>query len=447
MTHKFFQRALIVSCAFLIAGCGTTRWSGKQNVLFYDHVGHAPENVVRLYIDRQGSLYPQTGFSDSYAPFDDVDGDTLRAVVHHVAASDVEREFCGGLSADPDSDLRILCTEKAENTDKSWRQRQEVLWDRVGARIHKMASKGEEDRTLVFLIHGFNVANARQPYEIAEEFLSAAAGNDENLLFVEIHWDGWTSPLGLGVWGEAQTSGPLVGFEMRQLFSVIASAYEQEGLSPPKVRVLTHSSGAIVVGSLFGNPIAALPNLRNTNRNSDYEFFAANLSPPSGRYRIPDFPDIRIGMLAAATPASTFVGRMPRHNVVSYPRDEGFPDAGILSKNTTLLISINEKDFALTKGGVGANSAQTGATGLGTIPESYCEVERRLQGGRTPKVQAFGFNFNRAGGTWDEYEDIHDFPLYLAQANAGADGFSFLKFLMGAVSNETARQHAMVCPS
>jgi hypothetical protein len=243
--------------------------------------------------------------------------------------------------------------------------------------------------------------------------------HDRAPLFVEVYWDGFEGNIVSGAWGKAQASGPLVGFQMRQLFKAIQQSYKANMHSLPKLMFITHSSGAFVAASTLGNPCSTLPDLQRPP-SPEWVEFSENKMGKSEKYPIPEFPEIRLGMMAAATASNTFTGGTGSEKLDC---DEKGKTGGILSENTTLIFTINGKDSALTKYLGLANFDLFGATGAGAEKDLYCNELKQVKGRDT---KAYDFS---DGGVllWNS----HKAESYLDRANTTI----FLEAVLGYQDN------------
>lgn len=408
-----------------ITGC-------SNNVYFFDRDGwDESSNAISIHVDAFGNIYPDKGFAKTFNPDKKFEGSLYNLVMSEAST------LCDNVDMNVNTGAKILCEVKFKYNTKpklercdpidngcpmnpDWRSAQTILWNNAGKNIYSLSTADDKNSPVVFLIHGFNTPSAIDNYEYARNKILSLVGKDIKPLFVEVHWDGFTSTIGPDIWSKAQASGPLVGFHLRQLFRGMELGHEENSSENifPKIRILTHSSGAFVIGSTLGNAKSAQPlTYREGITDQDYLFYRAHISDTTkGTYAIPNFPDIRVGMLAAATPSTTFVGYKPIDK-----SDKG----GILAKNTTLIFSINPKDKILTKYVFNPNFSAIGATGAGADFDLYCyDLSPKLN---DMGVENHAFNFIRNDSWWPIWED-HKFTAYLSQDASE----QFLKKLMDA---------------
>ena len=259
--------------------------------------------------------------------------------------------------------LRQDCELK--NSYEKWRKEQSDEVDKIVARIVTELNN-TPNKTIVILIHGFRVPNAGQDYRKVKSILMNNRPDRDSPLFLEVHWDGRQSPTlpisALKAWEPAQWTAPVVGFRLRSLFNKLQNALDHTK-PKPDLFVLTHSTGAVVAGSLFGNPRAALPCLRNENEASlcgpnHTEFFKATIHNDPN-VKVPQWPDISLVMLAPATTQTTFF--VSDDTALGFQGDTG----------SNLIFSLSKKDNALNKyinepslkgySGLGANEEELDA--------------------------------------------------------------------------------------
>jgi len=192
------------------------------------------------------------------------------------------------------------------------------------------------------LVHGFRVPDAHEDYSKVKEALLNNRSNNESPVFLEVHWDGRhsrTLPISaLKAWPPAQWTAPAVGFRLRPLINQLNARVEGEDVG---LFVLTHSTGAVVAGALFGNPKGALPCLvdeKSANKcGANYSEFLTSLKLGDGAVAVPKWSDMNLVMLAAATSSATFV--VPAQTDVGYN--------GV--RNANLVFSHSKDDSALNK--------------------------------------------------------------------------------------------------
>ncbi len=420
------MRAFIISLAALLLLASCSERNASDFSLVEDEV---PPGVTRLYIDAFGSLYPASGLKTDFAFSPRHHGSLLNAMLDETS----------GLCADvpTPSQAQILCSALPE---RNWSLAQIELWTIRAKEILRDSKVQEGPVDLVFLIHGFNTLakEARPEYKAARELISDKLPQGRQAHFVEIYWDGFRQDIfPEDAWANAQSGGPLVGLQLRRLMHAIRTNIDAMDNPDVRIRYLTHSSGAFVVGATFGDPIAALPDLQNPSDGNpevetDYEFFARVRADtdPSFQNSVSSFDDLKIGMLAPATSDWTFVGNSEF-------------DAGFLSQNAIVLFSIHPADQVLNKFGIGADFANTGSTGLGVdSAKHYCNHLRGNRKLAERGVRFLGYDFSRSASDFPGEVRSHSFGVYLNQA---ANHSEFLADLFGKGEIDFAAGEARVC--
>ncbi|WP_125782591.1 hypothetical protein [Pseudoalteromonas rubra] len=379
--------------------------TGCASNVYYFNEAQKQENLengsVSIFIDAFGSVYPKNGLppelttnipreSGIYDLMSMCDFD-CSAVVENTEAF----EICQMQHLPEKERYQFMRSVQL----KLWNSRAKYLYEQI---------KGTK-KEVVFLLHGYNSSykDSTDSFKLMkEEVRQHAMPRERQFLFVNLYWDGFEGNPFSGAWSRAQASGPLVGFRLRQFFNAFSDMYKAEGKAPPNVTFLTHSSGAFVVGSLIGNPFFALPLLQNPKESdSEYNAFKKHRHgyESSGEYRIPEFSSMRIGMIAAATPTTTF-------NVLENKKDNSCKkevDSGVLAKNVTLIFSMNGRDFALTKMFNLQNLSGLGATGSGSDKDRYCTYLNVMNESRDNVSKVHAIHFENTYAPWYRLTDKH----------------------------------------
>lgn len=241
--------------------------------------------VRRVFFDYQGSLYPDP----AEVPIDD------------------ERFEAAGFS------LRTYFDAGEYDADR--------ISEGFARRLEDLCGK---DRTLVVLIHGFNISypEAYRTYLSARQQIVARFPG-RKLAFLEVYWDGYYgSPM--AIWPLAQVSSKWAGLGLRNLLQRIDPAIP--------VRVVTHSRGASVIcAALWDTP------MRGTVDEDRRYRKAQQARPPTL------LPSVRVGLLAPAMRPVDLEG----------------------ASTDVLVLGINKDDPALKAGGLSCLAG----TSLGCTPE------------------------------------------------------------------------------
>lgn len=361
------------------------KWHSEDSVLHFDEIlGTRPENVVDVHLDVYGTLYPETGYSGF-----DV-GQANQLLMRY--GGDMAWAF-----GEPDSvlcqlanggDVERMCAAQPNEVetvqDDIWRAKAVQIIDQLG-------SVSMDDKEIIVLVHGFDVPNPLKDYELAMKVIERSDEPNRERVFVRLFWDGGgggpTLPWKKQRWTRAQYTGPVAGFEFRRLFNNLSEELKLRGLNQPSVRIMTHSSGAYLVGATFGNPASALPKLRDGT--DIYRTFAANAVAKTGRWRIPQITDLTLGLMAPATGSWTYTGFVreePQGNKVAgydtvgptwFERERrGWFDfeRGLQVPRTRIVATQNPSDIGVGRKGYFLNVL--GAVHLGSRAASGCEVEQ-----------------------------------------------------------------------
>lgn len=412
---RFLQLFLLTILGIVsLVGCASS------DVFFFDRattivqVNDDGSKSVKLYIDAFGTPYPADGLPTSFTPprFGGYD-----ASLHNLATG--KAPLCQN---NPIGETALLCAVDSLNDLQSY---QSEVWENRAQEIFNQVGDDPSSSIVVFLVHGFNVLNSDEDFTVARQRILDHSIHSGETVFVEVNWDGKKLKPGNRAWGNAQSSGPLIGFELRQLFNHLTALYAQSDRKIPPVKFVTHSSGAFVTGAIFGNPIAALPNLQDAleDRDPSYEEFYAERFAEDGPNGIPKLPDLSIGMFAAATSSLTFTGG------TEYNR------SGFLLNGAKIYSTINPDDSALKKIIFSPNIPILGASGLGADISVFCNLPESFKG----RTQATALDFLRDP---DLGEDVrtHSFQQYMTQSQSD----DFFKLLLGSIENS---EYELPCQS
>lgn len=381
---------LLLSLTFLV-GCSS------QNSLFIESAmkqNNTESESIKLFVDAFGSLYPKEQLASHLNGNKIPEGSLNQLFTSNLLRCD---KFPVG------SEANQLC--KYQMPRDEWRKIQTKMWKNRAKYIYKQAT----NRELVFLIHGYNNTFLEGDANfnlVKQQVNNLLEKQNRDPLFVDIHWDGHLGSPVSGAWGNAQWSGPLVGFQLRQLFNALSENYTNNAQKTPKITFITHSSGAFVVGSILGNPYFALPELQEFPQNDwDYKYFQTHRhgNDNAGTHKIPSYSEIKVGMFAAATPTTTFYSHTNYDKYNKRTEDV----SGILAKNVTLLFSINNRDIALSKLFRIANWNLFGATGAGSEKNRYCSYLDKLPSNRNGVLRVDAIDFEDQNAPFWKLYDQH----------------------------------------
>ncbi|AJP73910.1 hypothetical protein [Sphingomonas hengshuiensis] len=398
--------------ATMLLPLGVSACSG-QHVMFA-HPNTIPDapGEARVFLDARGDLYPKSGLPAVYVLPERANGSLFEA------ARGADPQLCRDVGFD--TEMAELCAAVApacsgtstEACFERWEGVQASIWKRRGEAIAARFSQSREP-TIGVLIHGFNnwYRESQANYATAEKQFRRFQPDGRDVFFVEVYWDGCRgNDKGIGCWGKAQSTGPLAGFALRQLFNSVTEA------RPPVApqlhwRVLTHSSGAFVAGAIFGDPIAALPQLQDPTTNRWYARFAKHRTSDAGPTRIPQLANVKLGMFAPATPGITFSGTQAHRG-------------GILTRGLTVMTVVQRDDSAVNKLFIGCQ--RFGASCLGAKREQVCALQSAVASSGTDAT-VIGYDFTRPKTLWGNETDLHDYSVYVRQA---ADKSTFFRDFM-----------------
>ena len=388
MEIKYFKLLTILVVCFVVSGC-------SSSVRFYEFAEQSLDdpkiNKIRVHIDAFGNIYPHEKGIASFAQ----NGDSHSVLDQFYS----NKKLCETVDRTTSPFIYEHCDELKSNGEYGWDRAQQKLWQETGISIAEKA----KNKDIVFLIHGFNTngQEAIDNFDILKKKIGLAVPS-KDIFYVEIFWDGFQGGPITGAWSKAQSSGPLVGFHMRQLFNGMINEYNRSKRNLPQFTILTHSSGAFVAGALLGDPSSALKDLRNPPPiSAKYQLFKQHRADKTGRYAVPNIPNIRLAMIAAATPWNTFTG---------YSKNGERIVDGILSPSTQLIFTLNYKDTALQKYLHLASLNLLGATNAGANSRIYCN---RLQ--TVKNVKSIAFDFSDGGFLiWNS----HGVDGYMSRENA-----------------------------
>lgn len=303
---------------------------------------------------------------------------------------------------------KLLCRKSGFAIEKNdplrdsydyWRRLQATEIKKTVERVTQELER-VKNKKIVMLIHGFRVEDARTDYNKVKALMMNNREDEASPLFLEVHWDGRKSPTlplsALRVWPRAQFSAPIVGFRLRPLLNELNAELEAANQSVDLL-VITHSTGAVVAGSLFGNPEAALPCLNDIKKakkcGPNYAEFkkatAVSIKTPD---IVPQWSNLSVVMLASATTPSTFFVK-------------GQPKLGYQGpRNANLFFSHSEDDAALQK--YLKVPGLLGYSGLGAVREDLETVERGLKDAVPKRANVTVMEMSEDLGTkhdWSEY--------------------------------------------
>ena len=239
-------------------------------------------SVIRLYFDREGSLYPEKHLLKKNE-MDKQNGFMIQYYDHR------KDEF-----------KQLLSENNLQTTGRfeDWFKLQHKLRSNAAEIIDSRLQLIGKETTVVYLIHGFNVKahDADFPFHEVENLISEQYLKCKKVLFVEIRWDG-RSGLPQNIWTYAQANARFVGLALREIISQTSKDHP--------VRIFTHSLGAEVATTALWNVQEATKSRANEELKIwgiGYNAYIHNKEYAS----TPLHADLRLAMLAPAIPGLTF---------------------------------------------------------------------------------------------------------------------------------------------
>lgn len=288
------------------------------------------KNVDRIFIDKDGSFYPEENISN----IDLIESD-CSLFKYYSNHETLFLSICKTLGLS-------FKTFSKDNFEKF----QNTLAQKITAKIN---SNLQNQSPIYFLIHGFRkpmksidgTSSSKEDYGHLRQAIQKFHGKKTSVKFVEIYWDGmYDCCVGKNLFktisilklfeNKAQINAVQVGYSLRKIISNISSE---------KINIITHSLGARV----------ALTTLFNT--------YDEDCSKIQQELKTPSQPNINICLIAPAISNESFSEYYERQTRCNFQKID----------NYRLGIMFNENDFVLLKKwkkfGPGPNSF--GNTSLG----------------------------------------------------------------------------------
>lgn len=356
--------------------------SGCKSVLFAERIKTPPTGtedapVVRIFVDRNGDLYPS-----AEVPLKNSD---VRDGIQYYFTSNKFRQRCTGTTTGSQAGLQAFCkynSTSGASKDATWLALQSALWAAHAREVAALASPpGGAWRPVVVFLHGYRneIRKVDRSYQALREKVVQSRGlAGRTPVIVEVFWDGRHTPFVFGVYRPAQPTASVVGFNLRQLINGLTDHIDAE----IPVRVLGHSSGGIIAAALVGNTTHIFPDIYPAScvKRGQSINFRRYCENPAGNdtaspVRIPQLKDFRIGLLAAATPAQSFTGTSKLNS--------GAPE-GVQTDTLGLVLSSNPRDRVLGMscglGGLGGNSCLGRSTQHAEEVQAYFKARSREKG-------------------------------------------------------------------
>lgn len=327
------------------------------------------QSVERLYLDKNGHLYPSKEIDIVYKEFFDP---FENGVTHNneLISGSLEHYFTG------------LYTKRGniESVDKyNYKMRSKQLKNKYGlseelgmqqtfdsaqlcilkessqylnSELNKSTSK-----TLVVFIHGFNDPNPSADYNRLRNRIGTIV-EENDFVYLEIYWNGLTANQGhpgkSKIWGPAQFNSCESAVTLRLLLNQITKG--------TNVRILAHSTGASLATSALFNTTSKW---KDINKFPRYSKLLKDIPAPNHL-------KVHLGFLAPAIPGvSTFLDFNKRG-------DDNFS----VAKNNIekVIVGYNCNDYAVTKRLFGKDylSNKFGSTSFGANHKNEIENTRKV---------------------------------------------------------------------
>lgn len=349
---------LLVALLALLTSCGHAVLYGlpaKRDAAF---ISTAP---IRLYLDRQGSLYPAAQDklavdNDQLKEFDGVLFDYYTLDTTPGSARDSVWKQLLACYQLPSAAITGSDNDQLRNV--VWRTLQQKMRRRFIDQFNAHLAKAKPEMVVV-LVHGYNNDVSAVAWYTTVERTIRQRLPDTRIQFVEIRWDGGASATALGIWGYAQHTMYPVGLALRQLLA---------GIDQPElpVRIMAHSTGCPLTCIALWNSTGALSGDGKLDIwGEDYQTVFKQAT-----FATPTLTHLRVALLAPAMPYSHFNNFFDRT-----PADTTAP-----SRYERIVFGYNTHDQATGKWILPASVG--GNTRLGVHPQDYCdyvlpEVQKR----------------------------------------------------------------------
>ncbi|MEL7361737.1 MAG: hypothetical protein AAFN13_06670 [Bacteroidota bacterium] len=353
-------------------------------------------HTVRLFVDRDGDLYPAP-LLPVLVP-DSVRARTSELVHDSVRTAKWLRGRTKSLQDVFDENPQATVWKEVRThlqlqADASWETIQDRLFARAAAAVRDAVD--DVQGPLLVLVHGYNTVDAEYSYAHARQRVAPYLGRAAVL---QLHWDGLQDN-SITNWKRAQFNFPQAGIALRRALLSLAPT--------TPVRVFTHSSGGPVAAHAFWDASATLPpdcdapepSYRGRRHYHEWVCTEDGIDPPQ-------FHDLRIGMIVPATSGLLFA----RYNARTSP----------LSR---LVIGANPRDEAVSKSWLIPCTVK-GSTCLSVRRSLLCDDEvARL---RNRDIEVLIYDFSKSSGpggnygwrgedhAWTTYLERDDWPRFAA---------------------------------
>jgi len=362
---KDIGKLCLIVPVFFLSSCLINRqrqvWLGALQQTHQADTG----SVVRIYFDKQGSVYPDKKLFIPYKKFFDPVNGKITITENKNNGSLQSFYTTNRLQLKQLSSFYGIEGTGIISSRDSFFAVQHLIKKQIADSLNKLFG-GSILRTLVVLIHGFNDSDPTGDYQLTREAIRNNGLEKGRFIYLEIYWDGLTlnqgNPIYENIWGRALQNSAYVSMGLRQILS---------GIDPLiNIRIITHSLGASVgTGAIFNTVTKWSKNgLKKIGKKLEKDY-GLNYYDEQKNFKTP-LNNIRIGMIAPAIPGSnTFIDFNKRNPVI--PNSE--------NNIQKIVVGFNVNDLAVTKRTFNIDFAPFfGSTSLGCncLRKGKPEIER-----------------------------------------------------------------------
>ncbi len=355
---NFIKNIFLSFSLFFLSSCLMNRqrqvWLGALQQTHNSDTGE----VVRVYFDKMGNLYPDKKQFIPYKNFFDVKNGK-KTIAEKLRNGNLEEFYITNPNKLKElSSFYNLTGSSISSAKDSFYAVQQLIRNKIIERLD-FKKNSNDSKSVVVMIHGFNDTDPTGDYQLVRDAIRDNGYEKGHLIYLEVYWDGLTTnqgnPIYENIWTRALQNSAYVSLGLRQILSSIDKA--------SNIRIITHSLGAnIGTGALFNtstkwkqNGFRKVGKKLGHHYGIDYFDVQKTLVTPAG--------NTRIGMIAPAIPGyNTFIDFNNRNPVIN------------ISENNInkIVVGYNVNDFAVTKRFLGKDLARYfGSTSLG------CNIERK----------------------------------------------------------------------
>jgi len=312
---------ILAASLLMVGGCA---FNEKANVTYIEAVRTVstlpnPDQTVHIFVDRNGDLYPpsKAGFTREgmEASHDHSTSEDYSSLWRYANNPNHRNQVISHINQEmPAAQVCIDGTMQ-----ECWRGYQKHLKAQTAFKLQELLSR-HPCRRMVILLHGYN-----NDYSDAANWYDSVSSDINRrypgTLFVRVHWDGLGQSIPVGIWGNAQSNGPLAGVGLRYVFNWV----NNRKLDRETV-VITHSTGALVAAAMLGDSSAPLPGMADVLNS---------------KHPLPRADRFRVGLLIPAAAANTFNNYLATKSIGA--------DAPSSRTPSRLVLGLNKKDGPTNK--------------------------------------------------------------------------------------------------